>query len=90
MPWFPQLCRNLGLTVHHVIQPVKDYNKTKTVVNQTVEEKQLNATTTLRRTTIDEIEITPPGNDPRNDPRKPPGNTSDKTSGGGGGGDSNN
>lgn len=57
MPWFPQLCRNLGLTVHHVVKPVKDYNKT--VVNQTVEEKKIDATTTLRRTTIDEIEITP-------------------------------
>jgi len=57
MFWFQKACRNLGLTVHHVIQPVRDYNKT--VVSKTVEEEKLDATTTLRRTTIEEIEITP-------------------------------
>lgn len=57
MSWFQKACRNLGLTVHHVIQPVKDYNKT--VVSKTVEQEQIDATTTLRRTTIEEIEITP-------------------------------
>ncbi|MEM1108827.1 MAG: hypothetical protein AAGH99_09080 [Planctomycetota bacterium] len=67
MPWFQKACRNLGLTIHNVVQPVKDHNKT--VVNKTVEEEQLNPTTTLRRTTIEEIEVKPTSPPPEAEPK---------------------
>ncbi|MEM6855507.1 MAG: hypothetical protein AAF593_13965 [Planctomycetota bacterium] len=75
MPWFQKACYNLGLTVHNVIRPVKEHQQAKAVVNHTVEEKRLNATTTLRRTTIEEIEITPASTPPpsENPPPEPPG-----------------
>lgn len=57
MPWFQSLCRNLGLAVHHATKPVADTRKQ--TVRQTVEEQPINETTTLRRTTIEEIEIAP-------------------------------
>ncbi|MEL7087016.1 MAG: hypothetical protein AAGL98_01010 [Planctomycetota bacterium] len=57
MPWFPQLCRNLGLTVHHLVKP--DGAANKKTVSHTVEEQHVNPTTTLRRTTIEEIEVKP-------------------------------
>lgn len=60
MPWLPKLARNLGLAVHHVIHAGKggsDESSSKQTVRHIVEEEQLNATTTLRRTTIEEIEI---------------------------------
>jgi len=54
MNWFTQLCRNTGLMIHNVIHP----EDTKThEVNKTVEEKQVSEKVTLRRTTIEEIEI---------------------------------
>ncbi|MBB6431495.1 hypothetical protein [Algisphaera agarilytica] len=64
MSWFQKACRNLGLTVHNVVKPVQDHQKT--TVRKTVEEKQLDTTTTLRRTTIEEIEITPRKDDSTN------------------------
>lgn len=62
MPWLPKLARNLGLAVHHVIHPEDDAEKKsdKREVSRTVEEGKLNPTTTLRRTTIEEIEVTRP------------------------------
>ncbi|MEM6554170.1 MAG: hypothetical protein AAF750_18795 [Planctomycetota bacterium] len=56
MPWFQSLCRNLGLAVHHV-KNADTQDTCKQTVRHDVEEKQLNPTTTLRRTTIEEIEI---------------------------------
>jgi hypothetical protein len=58
MAWFPTLCRNLGRTVHNVVHPDATPPR-KQPVHHSVEEKQLSPTVTLRRTTIDEIEITP-------------------------------
>lgn len=55
MPWFPNLCRNLGLTVRHIVKPAGAPQKQ--VVNHTVEEEQVSDTITLRRTTIEEIEV---------------------------------
>lgn len=62
MPWFQKLCRNLGLAVHNVKRPVKgqtDAASTKQVTKHEVEEKKLDKNITLRRTTIEEIEMKP-------------------------------
>ena len=66
MPWFQDLCRNVGLAVHNVKQPIKEdaaKRTSKQIVKQEIEEKQLDATTILRRTVIEEIEMKP-GADP--------------------------
>ncbi len=55
MTWFPTLCRNLGRTIHDLGKPPRDPHKQ--VVKHKVEEQQLSSTTTLRRTTIEEVEI---------------------------------
>jgi hypothetical protein len=61
MSWFPTLCRNLGRTVHNVMHPdgkePTDTSTQKQTLDHTVEEKKLDDRVTLRRTTIDEIEI---------------------------------
>lgn len=62
MPWFQNLCRNLGLTVHNVKKPIKDHKdaQTKTeVTKREVQEEQIDENITLRRTTIEEIEMKP-------------------------------
>ena len=62
MPWFQKLCRNLGLTVHNVKQPIKDdaaQRGSKQVVKKEVEEEKVDENITLRRTTIEEIEMKP-------------------------------
>lgn len=56
MPWFARLCRNAGLMVHEIVKPVKNTQQ----VRKTTEEKKLNDAVTLRRTTIEEVEIKPP------------------------------
>ena len=59
MGWFTKFCRNAGLMVHNVKQQTKQpqsQTKKKEVSRQT-EEKKLDEKTTLRRTTIDEVEI---------------------------------
>lgn len=50
--WFLRLCRNTGLMVHHATHPTR-----REVLDKKVQEQKLNDTVTLRRTTIDEIEI---------------------------------
>jgi len=55
MGWFTTLCRNTGLMIHHAIKPLKKSNTR--ILNKEVEEQKINDTTTLRRTTIEEIEI---------------------------------
>ena len=54
MPWFQKLCRQTGLALHGVMRPAN-----KAEVRRTVEEKQVNEHITLRRTTIEEIELKP-------------------------------
>jgi hypothetical protein len=59
MDWFQQICRNVGLMVHNIKHPDRPGlgEPQRRVVKKTLEEKQLNETTTLRRTTVEEIEI---------------------------------
>jgi hypothetical protein len=54
--WFTKLCRRAGLAVHHAARPAK---RQKTEVSRRVEQKRLNDRVTLRRTTIEEVEIEP-------------------------------
>jgi hypothetical protein len=51
--WFEKICRNVGLMVHNVRHP--DERERKIVRKEVEEEKRGNMT--LRRTTIEEIEI---------------------------------
>jgi Sec-independent protein translocase protein TatA len=62
MPWFQNLCRNLGLAVHNVKKPIKDDSAqrgSKQVVKQETEVEKIDENITLRRTTIEEIEMKP-------------------------------
>lgn len=56
MSWFTRLCRSAGLTIHHIVKPVRG-DTHKREVNRKVEEKKVSGTVTLRRTTIDEVEV---------------------------------
>jgi hypothetical protein len=55
MNWFHLTCRRLGLMVHHMAQPLKGTRKQ--VVSRRVEEKKIDENLTLRRTTVEEIEL---------------------------------
>lgn len=62
MAWFQKLCRNIGLTVHNVKKPIKDHKaaqNTTQVTKREVEEEKIDDNITLRRTTIEEIEMKP-------------------------------
>ena len=50
--WFTRLCRNAGLAVHGVTRPGSQKQTTR---HDTVEQKR--GKVTLRRTTIEEIEV---------------------------------
>ncbi len=52
MNWFLIFCRQTGLAIHQIASP-----KQRQVLNKRVEEKKVDETVTLRRTTIDEVEI---------------------------------
>lgn len=52
MRWFTDLCRNLGLMIHHIKHPE---GKQRHVVKKETEESR-RGNVTLRRTTIEEIE----------------------------------
>ena len=54
MGWFSKLCRNVGLMVHNVKHP--DDSGDKQVLRKDVSEAK-SKDITLRRTTIDEVEI---------------------------------
>lgn len=54
MGWFNRLCRNTGLMIHHAAKPVAG---SKTIVSHETQEKKISETTTLRRITIEEIEV---------------------------------
>jgi hypothetical protein len=58
MNWFERLCRNTGLMLHHAAAPLR--RTTRRQVGRSVQEKKLEPHVTLRRTTIDEIEIHQP------------------------------
>ena len=52
----------MGLTVHNVKQPIKDHKAervTTEVTKREVEEEKIDENITLRRTTIEEIEMKP-------------------------------
>lgn len=59
MDWLTKLSRNLGLMVHNIKHPetANKQNTSRKQVSKTVEEEQIDEVTTLRRTTIEEIEI---------------------------------
>ncbi len=54
MGWFTRICRNTGLMIHHAAKPIKGE---KQVVSQETQEQKVSDTVTLRRTTIEEIEV---------------------------------
>ncbi len=56
MSWFTKICRDVGLMIHNVRHP---HAGKKTVVRRDVQEEN-RGDVTLRRTTIDEIEIKQP------------------------------
>ena len=58
MNWFELTCRRIGLTVHNVVQPLRETKKQ--VVSRHVEEERIAENVTLRRTTIQEIEVKQP------------------------------
>ncbi|MBL4701802.1 MAG: hypothetical protein JKX85_11160 [Phycisphaeraceae bacterium] len=56
--WFTKLCFNAGHAIHTIVTPPQKVDQPqKTTVNKTVEEEKLSEQVTLRRTTIEEIEI---------------------------------
>ena len=63
MGWFTRICRNTGLMIHHAATPIKGE---KRVVSHETQEQKVNDTVTLRRTTIEEIEVKPGGSDDDN------------------------
>ena len=62
MKWFQNLCRNVGLTIHNVKKPIQDHKASQPqteVTRREVEEEKIDENITLRRTTIEEIEMKP-------------------------------
>jgi hypothetical protein len=57
MSWFTRFCRNAGLMVHNIKQPAQQQGTKKKEVSRQTEEQKLDEKTTLRRTTIDEVEV---------------------------------
>ncbi|MEX0884851.1 MAG: hypothetical protein WD009_00290 [Phycisphaeraceae bacterium] len=56
MSFFTRLCRHAGLTIHHIVKPVRDEPQ-RHEVRRKVEESHPSPDVTLRRTTIEEIEV---------------------------------
>lgn len=63
MNWFEKICRNAGLMVHNIKHP---HDSERKIVRREVEEEK-RGDLTLRRTTIEEIEIKKHKPVPRND-----------------------
>ena len=62
MPWFQKLCRNAGLMIHNIAKPAKGSDKPASETRElkrVVEEKAVDKNITLRRTTIEEVEMKP-------------------------------
>ena len=68
MNWFEKICRNMGLMVHNIKHPQDSQRK---IVRKEVEE-QKRGEMTLRRTTIEEIEIKNPRNNNDPEQQRPP------------------
>lgn len=60
MNWFTKTCRNMGLMVHHIAKPIAEEQHRTHEVKRETQEQQVSETVTLRRTTIEEIEVKPP------------------------------
>ena len=59
MNWFERLCRNTGLMFHNIAHPDgPGPARRRGLVRKSVQEKKIAPTVTLRRTTIEEIEVT--------------------------------
>lgn len=54
MSWFTRMCRDLGLAIHHVVKPRQ---RVRHEVRRTTEQRRVEPSVTLRRTTIEEIEV---------------------------------
>ena len=57
MPWFQKTCRQLGLITREIVKPVDPRERETQTLKHEVKEQRLSDTTTLRRTTIEEIEV---------------------------------
>ncbi len=64
MNWFQRMCRNVGLMVHNVRHPDGPETTRREEVSRTVEEEH-HGDITLRRTTIEEVEIKDNHKEPR-------------------------
>lgn len=62
MGWFEKLCRRSGLMIHHVADATKKpVSRTeRREIGREVDEREAEPGVTLRRTTIDEIELREP------------------------------
>ena len=58
MGWFHKFCRDMGLMVHNIRRPDGEKTERHEVARKTEEKRE--GDVTLRRTTIDEIEIKRP------------------------------
>ncbi len=64
MPWFQSLCRSTGRMIHEIVKPVRGQTpepSARREVSRSVEQERVSPTVTLRRTTIEEVEVTPQG-----------------------------
>jgi len=59
MGWFTKICRNAGLMIHNLKDPEGEKG-TRQVVSRRVEEDKVSESVTLRRTTIEEVEVKSP------------------------------
>lgn len=59
MGWFLRFCRQSGLIIHHVLKPVntKQARDRSRVERKQVDEEKVSPDVTMRRTTIEEIEV---------------------------------
>jgi len=63
MGWFQKLCRNTGLLLHDV----QHAGSQRRVTGKRVEERKVSDKVTVRRTTIEEIEVKPGKDEQRSD-----------------------
>lgn len=56
MGWLSKLSRNAGLMIHNAVDP-EGQKKNRKVVSKKVEQKRISPSVTLRKTTIEEVEI---------------------------------
>jgi hypothetical protein len=61
MAWFTKMCRDVGLMIHNIRKPDHEPRRVRRTVDQ-----QRQGNVTLRRTTIEEIEVNATGDERRN------------------------